>query len=100
VGTDAIDELMERACPAIRYRLGPELLARVSVVSSVPGLARQAEVLGEMPDAGGGRYTQRLSHPYFRQWGAYSGLMLEEDWRSARRRQYDLTFGSLQMLFH
>jgi hypothetical protein len=75
-----------------------ELLARSGVVSSVPALARQIEVLRAMLDAGGGRFTQRLSHPYFKQWGSYTGLMLEKDWRWARRREYDLTFRSLLIL--
>jgi hypothetical protein len=75
-----------------------ELLARLGVVSSVPALARQVVVLRATLDADGGRFIQRLSHPYFKQWGAYTGLMLEKDWRSARRREYDLTFRSLLIL--
>ena len=36
--------------------------------------------------------TKPLSHTYFSKWGAYTGLMLEKDWRAGKRRMNDLLF--------
>ena len=44
-----------------------------------------------------GWFMKPLRHPYFSKWGAYTGLMLEKDWRVTRRRIYDLTFRTLLM---
>ncbi len=77
-----------------------ELLSRLGVVGSIPGLRRQVDALREMLDAEGGCFTKRLNHNYFRRWGAYTGLMLEPDWRVAQRRVFDLTFRSLLIQYH
>lgn len=57
-------------------------------------------MLKEALDAGQGCFTKPLAHPYFRKWGAYTGLMLETDWIDPRRRIYDLTFRSLLILHY
>jgi hypothetical protein len=75
-----------------------ELLARLGVIRRVPELDRQVSGLGEILQADQGKFTKRLNHAYFRKWGAYTGLMLEADWRDPRRRVYDLTFRSLMIL--
>jgi hypothetical protein len=72
-----------------------ELLARLGVVKEAPELRRQVEELDKILVAGGGWFTLPLTHDYFRNWGAYTGLMLERDWRHSKRRVYDLTFRSL-----
>ncbi len=72
-----------------------ELLARLGVVGAIQGLCRQVEGLCEMLDQGGGWFTHPVSHNYFKHWGAYTGLMLERDWRLRQRRIFDLTFRSL-----
>jgi hypothetical protein len=110
-----LDELLERACLSIQYRLRwevlddahwmmwfhrMELLSRLGVVQSLPTLARQIAVLREMLAAGQGCYAKVLSHAYFRKWGAYTGLMLERNWRDPLRRIYDLTFRSLIILHY
>ena len=77
-----------------------EVLARLGVVRAIPALARQINTLREMLADGQGRFTQALSHPYFKKWGAYTGLMLERDWRDPQRRIYDLTFRSLLILHY
>jgi hypothetical protein len=46
----------------------------------------------------GGKFTKQLAHDYFRRWGAYTGLMLEADWRIPQRRINDLIFRSLLIL--
>ena len=77
-----------------------ELLARLGVVRAIPALTRQIDTLREMFAAGQGRFTKSLSHPYFKKWGAYTGLMLERDWRDPQRRIYDRTFRSLLILHY
>jgi hypothetical protein len=77
-----------------------ELLARLGVVRSIHALVRQITFLRDILAAGQGRFTKALSHPYFRRWGAYTGLMLERDWRDPQRRVYDLTFRSLLILHY
>lgn len=77
-----------------------ELLARLGVVSGIPALKQQVAALAEILAGSGGRFTRRLTHPYFRQWGAYTGLMLEEDWKKPQRRENDLTFRSLIILHY
>lgn len=36
----------------------------------------------------------------FRNWGPYGGLQLETDWKSARRRNCDITFRALQLIYY
>lgn len=75
-----------------------ELLARAGVLELIPALVAQVSELKAFLEAGNGVFTKRLSHAYFKNWGAYSGLMLERDWRSKVRRECDLTFRSLLIL--
>ena len=77
-----------------------ECLARLGVVDSIPALQAQVDRLTGMLAAGGGRFTLQLRHDYFTHWGAYTGLMLEPDWRSPSRRTNDLTFRSLLILHY
>jgi len=72
-----------------------EMLARLGIVNSIPELQNQIHALRQILNDGDGWFSKRLSHSSFNQWGAYSGLMLERDWRSPKRRMYDLTFRSL-----
>jgi hypothetical protein len=72
-----------------------ELLARVGVISFVPELASQLQQLKQILESGSGWFGKKIRHAYFRDWGVYTGLQLEEDWRSSRRRVFDLTFRSL-----
>jgi hypothetical protein len=75
-----------------------ELLARLGVVRCLPELQRQADALSSILKAGGGRFIKPLRHDYFRKWGAYTGLMLENDWKDPQRRINDLTFRSILIL--
>jgi hypothetical protein len=75
-----------------------EMLARLGVINAVPAIQRQAAALRQILDASRGQFTLKLNHPYFKQWGAYTGLMLESDWRISQRRVNDLTFRSLLIL--
>jgi hypothetical protein len=75
-----------------------ELLSRLGVIHQIPELEQQVHTLESLLLENHGLFTKNLSHPYFQKWGAYTGLALEKDWRSARRRINDLTFRSLLVL--
>jgi hypothetical protein len=77
-----------------------ELLSRMGVTHSLPEMKIQISALKEILDAGQGRFTKPLTHAYFRKWGAYTGLMLEKNWRAPHRRIYDLTFRSVLILHY
>jgi hypothetical protein len=77
-----------------------EVIARLGVMPRVPALNRQAVDLQEMLAGTDGWFTMNFDHRYFKLWGAYTGLMLEPDWRSPQRRVNDLTFRSLLILHH
>jgi hypothetical protein len=77
-----------------------ELLARLGIVHLIPELEHQVVELKALLDAGEGSFTKRMAHDYFRSWGAYTGMMLENDWRDPRRRIHDLTFRSLLILHY
>lgn len=77
-----------------------ELLARLGVVEAIAELRSQVNILREMVDKDGGWFTKSNSHNYYKQWGAYTGLMLERDWRISQRRIFDLTFRSLLIRYY
>jgi hypothetical protein len=77
-----------------------ELLARTGVLHRVPEFVEQVGALEKLLDEKDGFFTKKLNHAYFQKMGVYSGLMLENDWRKAERRQYDLTFRSLLILHY
>lgn len=77
-----------------------EMLSRLGVVERVSELREQAGELARTLQSGDGLFTRPLRHGSFRKWGAYTGLMLERDWRTGRRRSCDLTFRSLLILGH
>lgn len=76
-----------------------ECLARLGIVSLVPELQAQVSTMKAMLDVKG-FFIKKLTHPYFSKWGAYSGLMLEPDWRTQKNRVYDLTFRSKLILHY
>jgi hypothetical protein len=75
-----------------------ELLARLGVAEKIPELRGQLEKLSALLNERGGWFSNQLNHDYFKRWGAYTGLMLEKDWKTAERRIFDLTFRSLLIL--
>ena len=76
-----------------------ELLSRMGIISSIVELKKQVMRLDEMLKKGDGWFVEKIAHGSFIDWGAYTGLCLEKDWRSAKRRTYDLTFRSLIILW-
>lgn len=71
-----------------------EFLARLGVVAQLPALQSQLDFLTAALDRDG-LLSLTMNHPYFSRWGAYTGLMLEKDWRVPARRSHDLTFRCL-----
>lgn len=72
-----------------------ELLSRIGVIQSIAELKKQVIRLDAILKQGQEWFTRKVSHSYFMNWGAYTGLSLEKDWRTPKRRVYDLTFRSL-----
>jgi len=77
-----------------------ELLSRLGVVNQIPELKQQVRQLENLLQEDDGIFTKKLNHVYFKKWGAYTGLMLEKDWRTPQRRINDLTFRSVLILHH
>lgn len=69
-----------------------ELLARMGALQNNNLLNHQVEFLKNTLLENSGFLTLPLKHNYFKQWGAYTGLMLEPDWKTSTRRICDLTF--------
>ena len=74
-----------------------ELFARMGIVKRVPYLLRQANELKEMLEEGDGKFPVKPHEGYFKAWSVYSGLALEDSWKSDRW-QNDMTFRSLLIL--
>lgn len=71
-----------------------ELFSRMGIIQSIVELQKQVAKLDELLWQGNGWFAKKVSHSSFMNWGAYTGLCLEKDWRSPQRRMYDLTFRS------
>jgi hypothetical protein len=69
-----------------------ELLAGMGISS------HQIDYLKGLLSKNGGIFALPLKHDYFKRWGAYTGLMLEPDWKTPQRRTNDLTFRSYLIL--
>jgi hypothetical protein len=72
-----------------------ELLSRIGVIQSILELQKQVKRLDQILKQGKGWFTEKVSHSSFMNWGVYTGLSLENNWRTPKQRVYDLTFRSL-----
>lgn len=77
-----------------------ELLSRLGVVRYIEDLKIQVDFLVNILNENDGIFKKRLNHYYFTKWGTYTGLALEENWRTEKRRMCDLTFRSLLILYY
>jgi hypothetical protein len=77
-----------------------ELLARMGVAHRIDLISRQITYLQEILTQNGYNFTIPLDHVYFKHWGAYTGLMLEPNWRNFTSRINDFTFRSHLILNH
>lgn len=75
-----------------------ELLAHMGILQNGNLIAHQIEYLKALLAENNGVFTLPLKHNYFKRWGAYTGLMLEPDWRTPIHRINDLTFRSYLIL--
>ena len=77
-----------------------ELLSRLGVIKHIEELKAQVDFLVKTLDENDGLFSKRLNHFSFNKWSAYSGLVLEKDWRTDKSRICDLTFRSLLILHY
>jgi hypothetical protein len=77
-----------------------ECLARLGVIQSIPALKQSIDRLADLSRTVPGWFPNKLNHPYFSRWGAYTGLMLEPNWRQSKSREYDLNFRRLLILHY
>lgn len=77
-----------------------EILARLGVTSHIKELEQQIDFLAKLLRENNGIFNKRMNHYYFTKWSPYSGLALEKDWRTEKRRICDLTFRSLLILHY
>ncbi len=76
-----------------------ELLARLGAGRKIGEIERQVDFLGSLLQEGDGLFPLIMNHRYFYDWSPYTGLALEKDWKSPRRRLSDLSFRSLLIIF-
>ena len=72
-----------------------ELLARLGMLKRVSTLTTYIHDFFAWLQPWQGWFGKSIQHTHFSRWGAYTGLMLEKDWRNPQRRQFDLTFRCL-----
>jgi hypothetical protein len=77
-----------------------ELMSRAGVIKKVPDLQAGLMWLAKVIHANNGKFVELVASENYTKWSAYTGLALEKDWRSKRRRICDLTFRSLLILHH
>ncbi len=75
-----------------------ELITRMGVAHKIEQLSQQIDSLQDNLLQYGQDFFLPINHNYFKHWGAYTGLMLEPDWKRSIRRINDLTFRSLIIL--
>lgn len=93
-----LEELIDKEWMMWLHRM--ELLSRLGVVSEIDELKQQVESVKKIIEKGDGLFIKKLNHYYFKKWGPYTGLALEKDWRTSKRRICDLSFRILLILFY
>ncbi|MBO5253305.1 MAG: hypothetical protein J6C51_05115 [Clostridia bacterium] len=74
-----------------------ELFARCGVIPYSKYLSNELELLKQSIDING-ICNVNVDERYFKNWGAYSGLKIEENWRTEIRKKCDVTFRALLIL--
>jgi hypothetical protein len=69
-----------------------EMIARLGIASKVQAIQKQLDYVSGMAKENEGLFTKQVSHFSFMKWSAYSGLALEDGWKTKDRRVNDLTF--------
>lgn len=74
-----------------------ELFARCGIIPFSKKLQAQVALLSESIDDDG-VCRAHVDEKFFKNWGAYSGLQLEENWRKKINKECDITFRALLIL--
>lgn len=75
-----------------------ELFSRMGILKKIPALIQQVSDLKEILQKSDGFFPVKpYNSPYFKKWGVYGGLALEDSWKN-NRWKYDLTFRALLIL--
>lgn len=74
-----------------------EWMTRCGLYPYIPALQDEVAYIISSIDENG-IFTGDFDEDTFKSWGPYSGLKLESDWKSRKRKQCDVTFRALQIL--
>jgi len=77
-----------------------ELLARMGVVKSIPEFNSQLHYLKNAMNEKSSVFHKKHTHYYFMKWGTYTGLALEQDWKTKNRYLCDLLFRSVLIMHY
>ena len=95
--TNAINRFGEEGTRRVNFEK-IEWLCRCGLYPYLPELRSEVEYIAEHIGSDGVCDIPFYENE-FRNWGPYSGLQLETDWRSGTRRLSDLTFRAMMILF-
>lgn len=76
-----------------------DLLLRCDIIKYSKYLMNEISILKETID-NNGVCQAYIDETYFKNWGAYSGLRLEENWRTEAKKRCDITFRALLILHY
>lgn len=76
-----------------------ELVARCGIVKYSKILQNQVSIMKESINSDG-ICKAKINDKAFKGWGPYGGLQLEVDWKSKVRKDCDVTFRALMILYH
>jgi hypothetical protein len=76
-----------------------ELFARCGIVKYSNKLKSEIEKLGMFINESG-IFDIKINEYYFKNWSAYSGLMIEENWKNKIKKQCDISFRVLLILYY
>lgn len=72
-----------------------ELIAKLGIATKVDSIKRQIDYVNNLLKENNGLFIKKLRHYYFTKWTQYTGLALEENWKSSDKITNDLTFRCL-----
>lgn len=75
-----------------------ELISRLGIARKIDTIRKQLDYVNSMVNENNGLFMTKLNHYYFTKWTGYTGLALENNWKSEIKRVNDLTFRHLLIL--
>ena len=92
-------EIMIKGVPATYHMEYIEWLARCGVVAHIPAVQEAVdEIMLAFDDTGVCRIP--VHDDVFKAWGPYGGQQLEVDWKAKKRRDCDITFRALLIVYY